>query len=108
MSTPRSRSPSTHRLASCGVEHLGIETNPAPLESLAELGPNPGGPMVADHPSVFVQAFLLVDKDVLHGDHVAFHAGNLSDSNHLSRSVGEPRHVDDHVERCSDVVPHAA
>ena len=42
---------------------------------------------------------LLEHEDVLHGDHVAFHAGDLGDAGHLARAVGQARDLDDQVRR---------
>src|SRR5581483_5168794 len=59
-----------------GEQHGG-EVHPVGLEPLGEAGADAGGPEPAQHPVVLAQADPLEDEDVLHGDDVPLHAGDL-------------------------------
>ena len=74
-------------------------------EPLAALRPDPGGAEPADHLAVRADAGLLEQEDLLHGDDVAFHAGDFGDGRHLARAVGHARHLDDQVDGRRDLLP---
>ena len=44
-------------------------------------------------------------EDVLHGDDVLLHAGNLGDCRHFARAIRHARDLDDHVDRRRDLLP---
>src|SRR4051812_22941699 len=59
------------------AEDVHVHGDAAPLQVVVELGHEAGGDEAAFDLAVGVEAFLLEGEDVLHGDHVDLHAGNL-------------------------------
>ena len=53
---------------------------------------------------MIVEAFLPEFEDVLHGDHVHLHSGDLADRRHLAGAVREARLLDDEVDGVGDLV----
>src|SRR5438128_180641 len=106
--TPQAGFPSLHRDSARGVEQLGAEANAGLLQTLAELRSYSRRPVEAAHAPVLVDTLLLEHEDVLGGDHLFLHAGDLRHSHDLSRSVAQPREVDDHVERGRDILANRA
>ena len=68
-------------------------------EPIAELGSDSGRHKFADDFSVLADAPLVEDKNVLHGDDVAFHSGDLGDVRDFARAVAQPADLDHHVNR---------
>src|SRR3954467_7709586 len=65
------------RLANLGFfEHRHWKRNPGNEQFFRELRANPRGRKFAKDFSVFTNATLAEDKYLLHGDHLALHAGN--------------------------------
>ena len=53
-------------------------------------------------------ADLFEHENLLHGDDVAFHAGDLRDTGHFARAVAETRLLNDDLNRGGDLVAHGA
>src|SRR5262245_56454102 len=58
-------------------EDAGRDLDARDPEPVDELGTDAGGAEIALHRAVVGNALALEDEHVLHGDHVAFHAGDL-------------------------------
>src|SRR2546430_1267145 len=61
-----------------------------------------------DHASLLVEAAPDEPEDILHRDHVLFHACDLADLDHLAGAVPQPFQVHDHVDGARDLGPNCA
>src|SRR5262249_52081276 len=77
-------------------------------KALAALGTDPGGAEPPADPSIFVDAEFLEHEDVLHGDHVAFHAGNLRNRGHFARAVRQTSDLHDNLDCGRDLLPNSS
>src|SRR4051794_20902418 len=68
-----------------GGEQLPVEPKIAGL--LHEFGAQPGRTMVSHHPAALVLSDEFVDEQVLHHDHVAFHADHFGHMGDAARAV---------------------
>ena len=84
---------------------VGRRMPPAFIRS-AHLRPHAGGTEPAGNPAFLGDAHLLEHEDVLHGDDVAFHAGDLRDRRHLARAVGQARLLHDELNGRRNLLPH--
>src|SRR5207237_7462699 len=60
-------------------EDVHVHRDPPPLQVVVELGHEPGGDEPTFHLAVGVEALMLEGEDVLHGDHLHLHPGDLRD-----------------------------
>ena len=79
---------------------------PARLDAVRALRPDARGAEPADDLAVLRDAHLLEHEDLLHGDHVTFHAGDLRDARHLARAVGHARLLHDDLDGRGNLLPH--
>ena len=73
------------------LEELHRQLHARRGDALAALRPDAGGAEAASDFAAGVDAGALEHEDVLHRDHVAFHAGDLGDLRHAARAVGHAR-----------------
>src|SRR5215469_9724476 len=69
------------------LEHSHRQPNPGSQQSFRELGADPRGYELTKNLALFPNAGPPELEDVLHGDHVAFHAGDLGNAHDLARSI---------------------
>src|SRR5437867_2542110 len=83
--TKTTASPSGDRLDV--LEHVHPQRHSGSGHTLAALGPNTGGAETPDNPALRTDPGPLEHEDLLHGDDIAFHAGDLGDADHLTRAI---------------------
>src|SRR6187397_2190499 len=76
-------------------EHLRLQLNAACRNTLGALRANPGRAESSTDTAILVETRLLEQEDVLHGDHLALHPGDLGDRRDLAGAVGETRDLHD-------------
>src|SRR5207253_5298126 len=89
-------------------EKVHVDRDPTALQVVVEPGDEAGGDESADDRALTVETLLLELADVLHGDHLRLHAGDLADRRHPAGPVREPRLLDDEVDGAGDVLPAGA
>src|SRR5262245_59907621 len=72
-------------------EHVGRQMDAGGLEALAGLRTHAGRAEPADDLPLLRDAELLEQEDLLHRDHVAFHAGDLGNADDLAGAVAHAR-----------------
>ena len=84
-------------------KHGGWELNSGNAQALGESRTDAGGHEVADDLAGFANATFAKDEDVLHGDDIAFHAGDFRDVGDFTSAVTETRDLNDYVDRRSNL-----
>src|SRR5580704_10417062 len=90
------------------LEHRDPKLNAGDKQFLGKLWPNTRGDKFTKHLAVVTNAAFAEHENVLHGDDVAFHAGNFSERDHFARTITEAADLDDHVNRGSDLPAQGA
>src|SRR6185436_8762631 len=85
-------------------EDAHVHRDTPALELIIEPRHESGGHEPAADPPVVHEALLLEVEDVLEGDDVHLHPGQLGDEAHLPGAVREPHLLDDHVHRGGDLL----
>ena len=99
----------THRSATVPGEDHRVDLHVVVRELLDELRAQPGGHEPAEAAAVLVEALgVVVEEDVLEGDHVALHPLHLGDVGDAPGAVAEPGLVDDEVDRGGDLLADGA
>src|SRR5688500_5743240 len=80
------------------VEHVRRQMDPVRSQAVAALRAYPGRAEAPADAAFTPQSRPVESEDVLHGDDLPLHSGNLSDAGDLSRPVGEARYLDDQVD----------
>src|ERR1700680_4829758 len=88
------------------VEQRGTQTATRSGQAVGKLWPNPGRAKRAAHLSVFINPHPLEHENVLHADHVAFHASHFRDGHYFTSAVREACDLDHSVNRGRDLLPH--
>ena len=81
---------------------------PGRRQAIRALRPDAGGAEAAEHLAVRRHAGALEQEDVLHGDHVVLHAGELGDRRDPAGAVRQARDLDDQVDGRGDLLAHGA
>src|SRR5687768_18236384 len=76
------------------------------FESFGKARAHTCGTEPTDNPPIFVHALALVYENVLHGDGFTFHAGDLGNGDDSPGTVGQPRHLDHHVNSGGNLLSH--
>src|SRR5918992_6172181 len=103
---PGERAPAPSPYLRHALEHVGGQDDAGCLQPLTDLRTNAGRTEPSDHLAVGVQAELLETEDLLHGDDVPFHAGDLGDADDLAGAVRQPRLLDDDLDGRGDLLAH--
>src|SRR5215467_13460803 len=82
--------------------------NAGRLQPLSAPRPDAGGAEPANDLAVLGHACLLEHENLLHGDHLTFHAGDLRDAGDLAGAVAQPRLLADDLNRGRDLLAHGA
>src|SRR5262245_34776426 len=90
------------------LEHRGGQRFTRRQDPIRALGSDPGGSEQSLHAPVLADPGSLEEEYFLRRDHIAFHAGQLSDACYLSPPVRQPRDVDDQVDRRRDLLADGA
>src|SRR3546814_11207582 len=85
-----------------GIEDVLGQLDTAGLELGNELRADTGGDVVAVDAALSVGRFAPEAKDLLHGDDVAFHAGDLLQADHAPAAVAHALELDDDVQGRGD------
>src|SRR6266496_3781568 len=88
------------------LEHFRREPDTRRGEPIGALGPDAHRAEPATDAPILPDAALFKDEDVLQGDDVTFHAGNLADGRHLPGAVGHTCDLNDDLERGGDLLPN--
>src|SRR3990170_3702402 len=76
---------------------LGRQVDACHLKLVREPGPDARSLEVALHPALGVDPYLFEPEEVLHGDYLALHAGDLGNVDDPSGAVAETGDLDHHV-----------
>src|SRR5579871_4837333 len=90
------------------IEHRRWQENSRHGELFRKSRTDSGGHELAQYFPALADSALPVEEDVLHGDHVAFHAADLGDVDDPAFSVAETRNLNDQVNRRSDLTANGA
>src|SRR5579862_3775965 len=104
--TPRGRSSNASTVRSVRAlefEHGRRKLNAGDRQALRETRAHAAGHEVSHHFAVILNAPLAIDEDVLHGDDVAFHAGDLRDAGDFTGTVAKPANLNNDVDGRSDL-----
>src|SRR5690606_21967408 len=99
--SPAETAPKRTRLISIGfAHHFQQFFAKAELARLVVLlGSQAAGFLGADDAAVFVFALAFKEEQILHGDDLAFHAGDFRDMRDFARTVAQALHLYDNVDR---------
>src|SRR5687767_6728657 len=78
------------------------------FEFFCESRTDTGGLKATNHLALPVYSGTLELEDLLHGDSLAFHAGDLGNRSHATGAVREPGDLDHQIDCGSDLLPHRA
>ena len=71
------------------LKHVRGQVHATSLESFGEVGPDAGGGKRSNDPAIGLDSPHLEHKQILHADHITFHAGNFGDMSETACSVAE-------------------
>ena len=86
-------------------EDLSRQLNAQGIQAFHELGPDAPGNEFSFDRTVFGHPQQFVTKNLLHGDHLPFHADDLVKIHHPAAAVAEAGQLDDNVDGRADLVP---
>src|SRR5208283_4101926 len=86
----------------------GTEAGSISGQAIGKLRADPSGAEGPPYFSIFVDGATLEDKNILHGDGLTIHAGDLGNRDDLAGAVRETGHLDDGVNRGGDLMADGA
>src|SRR5690348_9937515 len=89
-------------------EHRGTDAAACRRQPVGKLGADAGGAVHAPHLAAFRHSLAFEDKDVLHGNDVAFHARDLRNRSHLAGAVRHAGNLHHGVDGGRNLLPHGA
>src|SRR3954469_14526200 len=90
------------------AEDRHVDRDAAPLQVVVEARHESGSDEAAGDPALLVEALLLEEEDVLHGDDVALHARHLRDRGHPAAAVAESLLLHDQMDGARDLLADGA